>query len=139
MKPNYGGLRGEDLVLFDRWNHLISDVLDKKSETPIKVNQDVNLFVIKISGTADGGECKAATESSSYDFGLGENRQGYLLCIEGSVTVTSKGGMTVDMVQHDACELYGKLDLSFNVTTKEGAHLLIYEMLNDGRGGRSDA
>ena len=54
--------------------HLVSDVKNTAVQTAIKINQDANIFVSEFS--------------RQVSFPLREGRQAYVLCIEGSATLT---------------------------------------------------
>lgn len=43
---------------------------------------------------------------------LEEDRQAYLLCVEGSVQITDGKGQVHELNQHDGCELKGAMDLA---------------------------
>ena len=70
--PNYGELkpRWEDRV--DKFMHFVSG---KDGDAPIKVNQDVNFY--------------AAELSEGKNFVVGEERQAYLVLIEGEAKVNN--------------------------------------------------
>ena len=58
---------------------------------------------------------------------LEPGRQGYMLCVEGSVTFTDPAGRAQHLQQHDAAELKGPLCLQPQAADK-GAMLLLFEM-----------
>jgi redox-sensitive bicupin YhaK (pirin superfamily) len=113
------------LLSFNR-AHLVSDVNNSGVSTPIKINQDANVHVAEVSS------------GHSVDFPLSSGRQGYLLCIEGTATVTGDHGEET-LEQHDAAEVYG--ENTFKVTPKSGStdkvHVLFIEMAFTGD-GRTD-
>ena len=95
------------------------------SATPIKINQDANIYVSEI----------AASSSASIE--IREGRQAYLLCMEGSVLLSGGHG-TAELQRHDAAEIFGPNEI---VTTPANdaptTHLLLVEMEYTGK-GRSD-
>lgn len=138
LTPNYGSYAGNKVERKDHWAHLVSDAQAPEVNTPIKIQQDANIFVTELS------------EGKTVDFHLRAGRQAYLLCIEGNVKITGSNGQEVDLTRHDAAELFGELQLSFTSVTPEGvrkdketrqqrnvAHLLMVEVAATGI-GRSD-
>ena len=137
LTPAYGSSPGCSDSAASRRNafaHLVSDVLNTSTSTPIKINQDANIHVAEI----DAG--KAVT------FVLAAGRQAYLLCMEGGASVKDSG---VVFKRHDAAELVGPLSFSLvgekstrDVTTKDDdentAHVLIVEMAEVTGSGRKD-
>jgi redox-sensitive bicupin YhaK (pirin superfamily) len=117
LKPNYGGMCGGDPKA-DRKNklaHLVSDVADKTCTTPVKINQDGNIYVAEM----DAG--------LTLPFTLGEGRQAYMLSIEGSVAVTGPAGVKEELEQHAAARVQGEATLQLT-SGRAGAHVLIVEM-----------
>jgi len=51
--------------------HLVSDAQSAAMNTPIKINQDANIFVTEVEAGRE------------VDFMIEQGRQAYLLCIEG--------------------------------------------------------
>ena len=65
-----------------------------------------------------------------FEVSLGPARQAYLVCIEGSMTVTS-GGTIAKMLHRDSAEIVGSDDSSSPVSLStgiNGAHFMIIEM-----------
>jgi redox-sensitive bicupin YhaK (pirin superfamily) len=92
-----------------------------KLEVKIKFIQDANIFVTEISPGA------------STQLTIGEGRQAYLVCIEGSASVN---GTVLD--RHDAAEILGSTVIEASSTSDDAkAHLLVVEMVLTG-GGRTD-
>jgi hypothetical protein len=109
--------------------HMVSDVKDKSSAaaiTAIKINQDANIFVTELD------------KGKSAEFTVGNDRQVYLLCIEGQATV-SFGDSCVSLDQHDASEVLkgGYLKVEATGSDSISAHMLMIEMAYQGP-GRSD-
>ena len=108
-------------------HHMVSDVKGH-SATDIKINQDANIFVTEL----DIGK--------STEFTVGNDRQAYLLCIEGQASV-SFGDSCVTLDQHDASEVLKggtlKVEATGSDSESSGAHILMIEMAYQGP-GRSD-
>jgi len=116
LKPNYGSARGSIESRTDQWSHLVSDVRDA-AQTPVKINQDANVLVTE--------------GSNAVSLHIQQGRQAYLLCMEGSVALSSSAVLR----RHEAAELLGPCSL---VATPQGTmHLLMVEMAYTGP-GRSD-
>lgn len=112
------------MQLFLNRSHLVSDAAGKL-DTPIKINQDANIFVSEIE----------AGNSASLD--IREGRQAYLLCMEGTAQIDGSHG-SVTLTRHDAAEIYGANSIVAAPTSgAEGTHLLLVEMEYTGR-GRTD-
>eukprot|EP01038_Epipyxis_sp_PR26KG_P008393 gene8393-11351_t len=127
LKPNYGSMIGNVADRSNKWAHLVSDVDNKSIETPIKINQDANIFVTEV----------ASFNSASFE--LQQGRQGYLLCIEGEagVTLSSESNSQV-LSRHDAAEVYGPNIFSVTPTNNnDNIHMLFIEMAYTGE-GRTD-
>ena len=107
---------------------MVSDVKsDSSVATAIKINQDANIFVTELD------------KGKSTEFSVGNDRQVYLLCIEGQATV-SFGDSCVSLDQHDASEVLKGGSLKVEATgsdSRVGAHMLLIEMAYQGP-GRSD-
>lgn len=138
VEPNYGQFDGNLVDRLEKVQHLASSVNNKDANTPIKVHQDMNLYVTEFSEV-----------NKSVTFTLSAGRMIYLLCMEGEVSVgTNQGESSIIASKHDAVEMQGaKNDLivtisSTKVEETEGgipsAHVLFFEMKQDGKGGRSD-
>jgi len=106
---------------------MVSDVKsDSSVAAAIKINQDANIFVTELD------------KGKSTEFSVGNDRQVYLLCIEGQATV-SFGDSCVSLDQHDASEVLkgGSLKVEATGSGAVGAHMLLIEMAYQGP-GRSD-
>eukprot|EP01034_Spumella_vulgaris_P032268 gene32268-39845_t len=127
IKPNYGSFSGPVADRSNQWAHLVSDV-DSEVSSPIKINQDANIFVTESS----------AGHNTTFELKAG--RQAYLLCVEGSEVriVSESRGVDQTLSKHDAAEVFGPL--TFTVSTsdeKVPAHMLMVEMKFSGV-GRTD-
>jgi hypothetical protein len=119
----------------------VSDINDLTTSTPIKVNQDVNIFVVEVD------DDRVENVATTVNFLLKKNRQAYLLCIEGAVAIENNADKNSFFLEkYDAAELYGENFLSIKnlVSTedeekkfKKKSHLLLVEMNFTGV-GRTD-
>ncbi|ABW19591.1 pirin family protein [Alkaliphilus oremlandii] len=103
--PNYGEYKFDWSARKNQWLHLVSS---KEGSAPVKVNQDVNFYVVEL----DTGD--------QIDFPIKENRQAYLVQIEGTsqindVILNAKDGMEI-------------VEENISITAKETSHILIIEM-----------
>ena len=129
LTPNYGSGTGTFEDRHNRFAHLVSDVQNPISETPVKINQDVNIFVSEFDAGKD------------VEFNLKNGRQAYVLCIEGKGVAVGMDGKPTEqfmLQRHDAGEAYGPSTIKFSNTDESSAHILIVEMSNDNGGGRTD-
>jgi redox-sensitive bicupin YhaK (pirin superfamily) len=106
--------------------HLVSDARNPAAPSNVKVQQDVNIFVSELE---PGRELALNLET---------DRQAYVLCVEGSLGLATSAGEEVQLVRHEASELYGESGVEFKFrnsdNTTERAHVLIVEMQKDGSG-----
>ena len=128
LKPRYGSFPGDPDCRKNKLHHLVSNVQDKSTSTPVEVNQDVDAFASEL----EKGE-KIVHE-------LPPGRQAYLLCIEGSVAVNGKS-----LTKYDACEITGsggtlEIEATDTETTSHGdvAHILMFVMQSVPGAGRKD-
>jgi redox-sensitive bicupin YhaK (pirin superfamily) len=114
-KPNYGDFRFNIEDRRDKWLPLVSGGEPRPAtEAPIRIHQDINAYASIIS----------AGKSLTLD--IAENRQAYLVLIEGSAKITGAGsGQTADLAMRDAAEITGE---GVAVNAKEESHLLVIEM-----------
>jgi len=128
LPPNYGSMCGKE-VEESRQNqgaHLVSDTQNIDVTTPVKVNQDINVYVTELE------------ENAKVPLLLREGRQAYLLCVEGSVSLQkqeaeSESDILEHLDQHDALEVQGETTLELKARGQK-AHLLLFEMQRDGSG-----
>jgi len=127
LEPNYGSFNATTL-LKNEVIHLASGVKDYKTQTPVKINQDVNCHAAELE----------LGQSVSVDLPIG--RQAYLLCIEGSIKVNGEA-----LTKYDACEIQadGKpvtVEVRDVEETENGmvAHFLMFSMKHAPGSGRSD-
>jgi len=111
LKPNYGSLCGSKVDMADKWAHLVSDVEQSSMQTPIKLNQDIQLYVADIKA------------NKSLDFCLKDGRMAYILCMEGKAAIKgSHGEETLD--RHEAAHVVA----ANNMTISGPAHCMMIEM-----------
>jgi redox-sensitive bicupin YhaK (pirin superfamily) len=147
LKPNYGSFdpmtksAAESKVCSSRnqWRHLVSDVQDESTSTPVEIEQDANLHVAEME------------KGQSLTLNIGKNRMAYVLCVEGAVKIRT-GISEISLNRHDGCEitrtsaLDESVDLLFEAigseTVEDGselaAHVLVFEMQYVPGAGRKD-
>lgn len=132
LRPNYGSFNAATTTIQHGKNqviHLASDIKDSSSQTPVKLNQDVNCHAAELE----------LGKSVSLD--LPPGRQAYFLCIEGTLKVD--GEM---LSKYDACEIHaddGKpiaVEATAVEETENGhvAHFLMFSMKHVPGSGRRD-
>eukprot|EP00804_Cyclotella_cryptica_P017622 CCRYP_006758-RA/>CCRYP_006758-RA protein AED:0.42 eAED:0.42 QI:0/-1/0/1/-1/1/1/0/290 len=138
LNPNYGsfdpshGGTAEVCTSRNEWRHLVSDAQNAAVKTPVEIEQDANLFVAEL----DRGQ--------SISFIANHDRMAYILCVEGTVNVSS-GAYEVKMDRHDGCEVTpvassyaSSKDLVFRAGDEASAHVLVFEMEHIQGAGRKD-
>jgi redox-sensitive bicupin YhaK (pirin superfamily) len=122
----------------NQWRHLVSDTQDTSSDTPVRIEQDANLFVAEMDA------------EQSLEFLFKNDRMAYVLCVEGSVKLITDSGNTVILHRHDGCEVKpgggrGDITLTFNTIGSEeveggdlSAHVLMFEVARVEGSGRRD-
>ncbi len=122
LRPNYGSSIGNFEDRKNKFAHLVTDVQNRDSSVPIKINQDANIHVAEID------------LNNTVNFNVMNDRQAYLLCMEGSIEVKTKD-RTLKLLRHDSAEIKS---INVEVTSVENkAHVLIVEMALT-RDGRTD-
>jgi len=106
LTPQYGSRKFEKADRHNKFFHVVSGPSDKAS---IKINQDANIYVSEI----DAGK--------NLEFTNQENRQIYLVCIEGTLAMND-----VTLKSRDALEINKSAQLTFKAI--EDSHLLMLEM-----------
>jgi len=128
LKPNYGSSSGTCSDRLNKWAHLVTDVKATDSSVPIKINADANISVAEIE------------PGTTLPLVVAEGRQAYVLSIENAVAV-SQGEESVQLAQHDACEVRGPAALAFAPVASQDerkSHILVVEMALDRSSGRRD-
>mmetsp|Transcript_41421 Transcript_41421/g.77086 ORF Transcript_41421/g.77086 Transcript_41421/m.77086 type:complete len:306 (-) Transcript_41421:91-1008(-) len=116
--PNYGSMAGgpqAEAARRDQWAHVVSDA-ESPTKAAVQIQQDCNVFMTELSPSK-------AAPSLFLDAG----RQGYMLCVEGSATLTDGSGKVHNIEQHDGIELKGPLSCE-PLAGAKGAMLLMFEM-----------
>jgi len=116
IPSNYGSFTGDERMLKNKWQHLVSDSKSSK-KTPIKLCQDVSIYATLLD------------EGKNLDFHIADDRQAYLVCVEGVVTVDG-GGAKTELQRHDAAEIFGDVKLNL-IAEAPGTHLLIVDLKKD--------
>jgi redox-sensitive bicupin YhaK (pirin superfamily) len=111
-KPNYGDYRFNVEDRQDKWLPLVSGIENNTSAAPVRIHQDINAYAAIIS------------EGNSLNFEIDENRQAYLVLIEGSAKISGSES-SADLAERDAAEITGE---DITVTAKKESHVLIIEM-----------
>lgn len=104
-EPNYGDYR---FKWDDRKNEWLNIVSSKEGNAPIKINQDSNIFVLELD------------KDNEIDFKVGENRQAYLVQIEGTSDINN-----IVLNMRDALEI---TEEDIKIKALETSHFLIVEM-----------
>eukprot|EP00040_Diaphanoeca_grandis_P006392 m.37253 g.37253 ORF g.37253 m.37253 type:complete len:306 (-) comp17611_c1_seq1:196-1113(-) len=112
LKPNYGSFVGDKEARLNQLHHIVSNFADTPSVTPVKVHQDVNMYVSEVT------DANVAPE-----FTVKQGRMAYVLCMEGDVTLNER----TSLVAHDSADVIGPGVVKFQVG-KQGAHFLFVEM-----------
>jgi redox-sensitive bicupin YhaK (pirin superfamily) len=112
-KPNYGEYRFNIEDRQDKWLPLVSGIENRTSSAPVRIHQDINAYAAIIS------------EGESLNFEIAENRQAYLVVIEGSAKISGNGS-TVDLAGRDAAEITGGEGITINA--EKESHILVIEM-----------
>lgn len=128
LQPNYGGFDAKGKNEKNKVNHLASNVKDTTSQTPVKVNQDVNCYASELE------------LGKTVTLDIAKGRQAYMLCIEGTLKVNGE-----TLSRHDGCEIQGDGEpITVEATgveeTENGqvAHFLMFEMMEVPGSGRKD-
>jgi redox-sensitive bicupin YhaK (pirin superfamily) len=110
-KPNYGDYLFALEERFDKWLQIATSFDNKENTAPIKVHQDVNVYATILSA------------GKSIEFKVGDDRQAYLVCLEGEADVAA-----IHLNTRDALEIV-KEDIL--ISTATGGHLFVVEMAYD--------
>jgi redox-sensitive bicupin YhaK (pirin superfamily) len=106
--PNYGDYRFEWEERQDKWLPIATSYSHTSNAAPIKIHADINMYAALIS------------MGKQLDFQIPNNRQAYLVLLEGSATVNN-----IRMNSRDALEIIKE---NITLTAAEDAHFLIIEM-----------
>lgn len=104
-EPNYGENKFNWSDRENKWLHMVSST---QGNAPIKIHQDVNIYSIYLDkGNEEGLK-------------IGENRQAYLVQIEGNSIINN-----VELNEKDALEI---IEENIQIEAKESSHFLVIEM-----------
>jgi redox-sensitive bicupin YhaK (pirin superfamily) len=112
-EPNYGEYRFNIEDRRDKWLPLVAGVENQTSSAPVRVHQDINVYAAIISA------------GKSLDLAVAEDRQAYLVLIEGSAKLTAGSGQAAKLVMRDAAEITGE---DVTVCADGESHVLVLEM-----------
>lgn len=106
--PNYGGHEfvWEDRI--DRWLPIASGEGNTESKAPIRLHADMNVYATCI------------TKGNSLEFNFADDRQAYLVLIEGEADIN---GMR--LLSRDALEI---VETDITIKAIETAHVIMFEM-----------
>ncbi len=103
--PMYGDCKYEWDKRVGKWLHLVSS---REGNADVKINQDVNMYAIALE----------ANEKAT--FPVNENRQAYLVQIEGTSQING-----IELNEKDALEI---IEEEVTITPTSAAHFLVIEM-----------
>jgi redox-sensitive bicupin YhaK (pirin superfamily) len=109
LSPQYGQM---DLPKESRQNRLLKIASGSRVDGAFQINQDANIYVSEIQ------------KGKQIQFEQSENRQNYLVCVEGNMEING-----IELMQHEAVRISGETRLLF--TAMEDAHLLLIEMAQE--------
>ena len=106
--PNYGDYRftWEDRI--DKWLPIATGYHNTENTAPIKIHADANVYATALSAGERIG------------FRVGENRQAYLVLIEGNAEIEG-----IKLAARDALEIVAQ---DVTITAGQQAHLYVIEM-----------
>ena len=103
--PSYGDYKFNWNDRENKWLHIVSS---KARNAPIKINQDMNIYVLELE------------KGKEIDFKVNEGRQAYLVQIEGSSSIN-----TIELNKRDGMEI---VEEDILIKAKETSHIIILEM-----------
>ncbi|MGE4273971.1 MAG: pirin family protein [Desulfitobacterium sp.] len=103
--PNYGDFKFNWDDRKNKWLHIVSD---KKGDAIIKINQDVNIYVLELEA------------GKEIDFPVGKDRQAYMVQIEGAALVSN-----IPLEKRDALEITEEV---IELKASEKSHYILIEM-----------
>jgi len=107
-KPNYGESRFEWAARKNKWFHMVSS---NEGEAIVKINQDVNIFALELD------------QSNEIEFSVKEDRQAYLVQIEGTSNING-----VILSERDAMEI---VEENIKIKALALSHFIVIEMKKD--------
>jgi quercetin 2,3-dioxygenase len=128
LAPKYGSFSNSLELRRNTLQHLVSDVKNAISLTPVKVNQDIDTYAAELE------------MGKKVELSLAEGRMAYALCIEGGVTINQK-----QLMKYDGCEITGsggllEIEATHVEETETGnvSHILIFVLPAEKGAGRTD-
>ncbi|CAK9225661.1 unnamed protein product [Sphagnum troendelagicum] len=121
LQPNYGSRIFDEKERHNQLQHVLTSFDKYESskdlgEGVIPIHQDCNIYVAELDPSVE------------QEFILAKNRQAYLVCIEGSLTINDN----THLMARDATEITAEKDLDFHLkftaTEDTPAHFLMIEM-----------
>lgn len=106
--PNYGGYEFAWKDRIDKWLPIAAGEENADSKAPIRIHADMNIYATCI------------TKGNSLDFEVADNRQAYLVLIEGEADVNG-----LRLLDRDAVEI---VETDITVKAVESAHVILFEM-----------
>lgn len=103
--PSYGDYKFNWNDRENKWLHIVSS---KAGNAPIKINQDMNIYVLELE------------KGKEIDFKVNKERQAYLVQIEGSSLIN-----TVELNERDGMEI---VEEDILIKAKETSHIMVLEM-----------
>ncbi|WP_297632339.1 pirin family protein [uncultured Clostridium sp.] len=103
--PNYGDYEFDWSLRENKWLNIVSG---KSGNAPIKINQDVNVYVL------------ALDKDKEIEFEVKQGRQAYLVQIEGKAKINS-----VELDAKDALEI---VEEDIKIVAEEKSHFIVIEM-----------
>mmetsp|Transcript_6822 Transcript_6822/g.14895 ORF Transcript_6822/g.14895 Transcript_6822/m.14895 type:complete len:316 (+) Transcript_6822:133-1080(+) len=130
LPPNYGSCSGSADGRKNKLQHLVSNVKDTSTTTPVEINQDCDAYATEL----DKGQ--------TVTLDLPPGRMAYLLCVEGGVKLNGEASLS----KYDAAEITGgggqvkieATEVEKAETGDEVAHVLVFTMKEVAGAGRSD-
>lgn len=110
-EPHYGDHRFVLEDRYDKWLPIATSYANKENSAPIRVHQDVNVYAAILSA------------GNRIDFQMRDDRQAYLVCLEGETEVGA-----VHLNTRDALEIVKE---SVSITSRDGCHIFVIEMAYD--------
>lgn len=105
LEPNYGDYKFQWENRKNKWLQIVSST---DGDGPIKIYQDANIYVLELD------------ENKEIDFKVNEERQAYLVQIEGSAEINN-----ILLNNRDALEI---VEEDIVIKSKEKSHIIIIEM-----------
>lgn len=105
--PNYGDYKFKWEERENKWLEVVSG---QNGNAPIKIHQDMNIFVTEL------------TNDNTLKYDCKEGRQLYLVLIEGEANIND-----ITLSERDALEI---LDENIEIKTETNAHVILFDMSN---------